>query len=580
MPYTISIMNLKLNKLLLHTYLFFLSFFFLLFHGYHYGHWEQVFYIPRIRHLLDPSFLAQDWFISLAPYHAFALKLWGGLGQIFGLPWATAILYASVLLIYIWFTYFIAWELFKNKNIALLSAFLMTFIIPHGLGGSRMIQASLSPRMLGIALVLIALYFFFRGNYIGAFFMAFIAGKLHLLIGINILLILGLYYVFSWQARKPSFKELGFILLGLCFVLLPDIWQQIQIILGNPSLSPDLFIKINTQLRFPQHYLLLHTGPLGLFYFGALLCLLYFFRVVLPDKEKRAKFLYLAGILAVFSLINLLFVDLLHIGFLAKLQLLRLTYLIEYLFLLIFAAVLVDFYNKRPAIIFKPSLLLIIFLLPLLIYRLPENYKQLTVLLLILFIIFLLEYLLKKSPGLNTFRSQISIPALKLSFVSTLILCSILIFIVFYLLIFPQQLANIQCQAPGKNASAFIDIAYWAKMNTSPEAIFITPPHVAGFRLHAERAIITDFQACPYLENNSLEWKHRLDKLIDTDLFASGLKGWAFLPFLASKYYALSSEQISNIGQEFSADYLLTKNGHTVSFPLVYKNNEYALYKL
>lgn len=561
-------MTLKLNKVFLYFAL--CTLYFVLFHAYQYAHWEQTFYIPMIKHLINPTYLFNDWFVNLTPYHTNVLNLTAFLSKVSSLPLATLILYVFSIFTYLVSSYLISFELFSNRKTALLSTFLLAIIVPHGLGGSRMLQASFSPRLLGISFLLLSLLFLLQKKYVFSFILAFICSQIHLLIGLNWLFILSFYYLFiSFKAKKFNTKEIFLIILGFIFFLLPNILTQIKILQAQPFLPyfKDIFININAQLRFPHHYLLLHTGPLGILYFFliAILLLKGLQLITDPDKKLLLKFILLS--LVSFLVINILFVDLFPSSFIAKFQPLRLSYLLQYFFILFFAHFLIktnDYYSRT----FPVFLYLFILSIPISVITFPENYKILTIIFIFLLFIAFLKYLPKLRIN-NLFADN-----------NKLLIFILLSFVLGLFLNFSLTTKKPQFFLPKKDFSAWVDIAYWAKEHTYKNAVFIAPPHLEGFRIYSDRAIVANFKACPYLEKDAEEWKKRLDDLTNSDISKFKEKGWNLLPIIENKYNNLSINNIFKISRKYQARYIIMTNKRPLNFQQLYKNQEFSLYRI
>jgi hypothetical protein len=584
-----------LSKQLTPLYLLFLCFFFLIFHGYRYGHWEQVFYIPVIRHLMDPAFLQNDWFVKLTPYHTNVLCLLILLSKIFSLPGAFFLLYLICLIGHVLCTYLIAKELFKQESMALLVTYFLCMVIPHGLGGYRLWQEGFTPIMLGNLFLLFSLLYFLRNNFITAFILAFLCGKAHLLMGLNWLLILTPYYLFKLvndlrarpkgrasRGNKPKTNETRSLLFGIVrskdrilvieiliilisfvILLLPDLVKQVMIIVAQPQSEylANIFNYININLRYPQHYLLSFTGLGGWIYFVLIFLFLYVFTPLLIKKENRQKVLFIITALAAFIIINLIGVDIFRLGPVAVLQLLRTTYLLEYFLFMLFMA----FLRSRTKKKFLPLLYVLICILPLLVVIFPENYKILT-----------LIWLVWGTMGLikNKGKGLVQLPTQKL------FLYSIFGLILFCSIALPRERAHFNFGPLSPNGDPWREVCAWVRENTSKDAIFITPPEKEDFRLYAERAIVADYKACPYLPKDVFVWKERLSDLTASDPLTWTVRSWEVLPLLEEKYTALTWRDFWHLSQKYQANYIIVPTNKKLPWNIVHKNKGYSVYFL
>ena len=65
--------------------------------------------------------------------------------------------------------------------------------------------------------------------------------------------------------------------------------------------------------------------------------------------------------------------------------------------------------------------------------------------------------------------------------------------------------------------AGYLDLARWARDNTSTDAVFLVPPDEESFRVHARRAIVVNFKGVPQLSAELPAWRDRLCDVLDLD---------------------------------------------------------------
>jgi len=104
----------------------------------------------------------------------------------------------------------------------------------------------------------------------------------------------------------------------------------------------------------------------------------------------------------------------------------------------------------------------------------------------------------------------------------------------------------------------------WAKQNTPPEAIFLTPPDLHGWRSFSQRSIVGDLKdgaVIFYTWDYTKLWQEKI---------------WSL------KNYAQFREQdFLKIQQQYTFQYIIVTGSHpALNFPLVYQNRDFLIYKI
>lgn len=100
---------------------------------------------------------------------------------------------------------------------------------------------------------------------------------------------------------------------------------------------------------------------------------------------------------------------------------------------------------------------------------------------------------------------------------------------------------------------------HWAGQETAREALFVIPPGLQGFRLHARRSVFVDFKTIPSATPELvLEWRRRLETIARPDRTAREARGWLGLPLWDRAYaYANTPERIAGLMADTGADYVV-----------------------
>lgn len=117
---------------------------------------------------------------------------------------------------------------------------------------------------------------------------------------------------------------------------------------------------------------------------------------------------------------------------------------------------------------------------------------------------------------------------------------------------------------PHHNYREWDQLQLWARDNTSPDSLFLTPPHRVGFRIHSQRSIVAEIKdgsSGLYSYPLAQEWQNRI-----ADLHPLGPK---------------STAEIIKLAQKYAADYLVTFRGslHPTLTP-VFQTETFVVYNL
>ena len=114
----------------------------------------------------------------------------------------------------------------------------------------------------------------------------------------------------------------------------------------------------------------------------------------------------------------------------------------------------------------------------------------------------------------------------------------------------------------------------WLREKSPKDAIYLTPPDLAGARFLGQRAIVVDWKSVPLIPNELLGWYERL-----CDVTGRQVKGSGDL----SGYGSLDPERLSLIVSKYHPEYVVLRRGAERRFgdlPVVYQNSGYSVLKI
>jgi hypothetical protein len=120
------------------------------------------------------------------------------------------------------------------------------------------------------------------------------------------------------------------------------------------------------------------------------------------------------------------------------------------------------------------------------------------------------------------------------------------------------------------------DLYIWS--HTSPvESMFLVPPDMANFRIHARRAIVADWKMHPIDAQGILTWYERIEEI-------SGMPGVRGLPAAVEGYAAMDASRLAKLRKKYDVDFLVIDKERGASQlqldDAVFENEKYIVYKL
>ncbi len=113
----------------------------------------------------------------------------------------------------------------------------------------------------------------------------------------------------------------------------------------------------------------------------------------------------------------------------------------------------------------------------------------------------------------------------------------------------------------------------WAR-TTRPDALFLTPPDLETFRLHAGRAIVVDWKSTPILAGELLEWYRRISLVSGRDVQS--------VNDAIGGYEQIDESRVERLRREFGFEYVVTRReasaDSSLALPVVFSDDRYVVY--
>ena len=114
----------------------------------------------------------------------------------------------------------------------------------------------------------------------------------------------------------------------------------------------------------------------------------------------------------------------------------------------------------------------------------------------------------------------------------------------------------------------------WAR-STRPEALFLTPPDLETFRLHARRAIVVDWKSTPILAAELLEWYRRICAVAGREVQS--------LDDAIAGYEQIDDARVERLRREFGFEYVVTRRADSgdrrLALPVLFSDDRYVVYE-
>ena len=579
--------------------------------GYQFGVGNQVEQFPIIERLRDPHFIAGDFYTDSAatfgPRYYYSLLL-SVLKRIASFPVVVLLLTCAANLALVLVTFAAArTRLGATAAGAAIAAALAVANSSFPLGLAAYVRyESFQPASLAVPLSLLGFVWLSDGKRFAAVAAFFGAALFHPLIGPQAALIaFAACALADLAARRPIGSLLAYVPSGALFAALLFVaWVLPGTSSQGGSLSSEEFFAIFPAFRSPHHYLgttfpLSHYVQLAAFV-AAMAVLVVQGRRVGERSDLRTRLIFATGIVLVLCATSLVLVDGLHNRIAASAQIFRALLIVKWAGFVLFGAVAGRWLSSgRPLLMAAPFAVLVatgaaqplvmlgVTLAVLLAERIPIGRRTEIALAALLLVAVggLTLQIGAREEAVRAALAGLSIGLLYLAPIALVPASAIAVLLTLALIAFgwfnrernwvdadifqpTYQWADVK----GDDA----DIARWAKANTPPGAVWITPPQFEAFRLLAERPVVVDWTSIPFQEDAMREWRRRI-RVVYGDVPGGG---FVALQGLERNYRSIRPERLAQLSVEFNAPFAVIDRRTPWAGAILYENGAYKAVSL
>ena len=503
--------------------------------GYGYGLSDQDEFLPYLLHRLDPSVLAQDWFVA-GQAGAFSIRTYfvsmlQALAQVMPVWMAVLGIYTAVWLLMAGAVYALAHAFTRNRLAAAAAVVVALVLTPQWtLGGNDLAHSMLVPSMAGWALGLWGLVFFLRRKPLPSALLLGLATWMQALVGIHLAGLLGLILLWRFARREGTARFL--LVFAVTYVLAalpalgPLVYQQFSSTPAAAEGAPSLFY-ILAQFRVPHHYLFYSFPTRSLIRFGALVGLGAISFVLLTRRRLVQHRTFLTRVMISITglcLLAFLCTEIIPSMFVAQLQLFKTTVPAKLLMVILICGAIAAWLPESLARFFERVIDL--------------RRWGLGVMVLIWMLV-----TGGIAGGVDGLRAKIG---------------------------------------PLAHAGTPTDqVEAWAQTQTAPEAVFAVPPSWSGFRSRAQRAIVVNFKAFPYRAGLNEAWFERLTQLAPIPLPDRGSP--ALQGSLDDAFLRLPATTLLRLAERYDVDYVVRDrsfSSESPAFEAVFTTSEWIVYRI
>lgn len=520
---------------------------------YKYGISDHSITIPFLKSYINPSLYPNDYLLTQRLYYY--TYFWNALGMISEhLGTSLPILFFIVYFISIYMTflgvYMLAMALFKKRDVAFLSLFFLLFA-KKTLADMSTIESVLMTRVTVLPVLLFSIYFLFKEKYLLSFSLQGIGFLIHPLTTVFVLAAIFTSSVINLQSigiRKLLLCLATFLVLA-CPIFA---WKILH--------SPDSLSLFHADPKWVELLRLRsthHTFPFSwntdLFFQAGLLLFIFFISwKFLPKPNHHKTVLIFTGIILLACAFGTIFSEYIPLSIVLTLQPLRSFQLLFFLVIIYFSSYFLAEMQRDKNVVNK----IVAVLASVCILYGAEYWKLAYIAFIALSILLFIYHLMRrKTLPLNYFVSALVIIALSSGIGA-------------YVKKGGFTINNVQ-------EKSWLDIQLWAKQNTSPNDMFITPPQIEGFRVESERAIYGDWKDGCLLNFNpafGYEWLRRVLQL--------GYKRGGFMNLSEPDFDNIADEMTKGSPDVGSIFLVMFKAKGKLNFPVMYGNERFFVYKI
>lgn len=122
------------------------------------------------------------------------------------------------------------------------------------------------------------------------------------------------------------------------------------------------------------------------------------------------------------------------------------------------------------------------------------------------------------------------------------------------------------------------DVERWARMETPRDALFAIPPSISSFRSHARRAVVADFTGFVFSDRDMQRW---FERLMDVAPIPPPESGLGVKPVLDAAYHRQPPDAWRRLRSGYGVDYVLVERGATdLPFETAFENERWRVLRL
>ena len=564
--------------------------------GYSYGEPNHVVYMPWVFRRIDPMLLANDWFANTTPAHPNAIRFMVWIQHFVPLPAAILVMHVLSVWAVLAMTARLAQQIFGDLRVFYVGLFLMLRWETTAPGNNTLWGNCLVPHNVAVPICLLAFYLVLKDRPIAAAAALGAATWVHIQLGAVTMLIVGAAMLWRW--RRTGFWRIAVAGVLYLAIVSPTLIEQWNTYMRSPSLlSARDYLYLHALFRQP-HHLIPSSWPGADWYRFLLVLALAVPAVAWRQRIDRQILTWVALIFAL-CVIGWVFVELIPVKLAIRIQAFRLMIFVKYFALLYAARFLLSIVESRPWTEKLCALAIatiqnytLIGLCAALIFALRQNRRWLWgVGLFGAGIVAGVGMVATTSQGIPMFWHSFAIsprglwvgPA-QVALLAPLIWWNrralgpaLLSLILMVRAAFGLPYFSYDQPSP----DAWVLFSQKLKDATPQDAVFLTPPYMAGLQLVAQRAEVANWKCTPMVERELVDWKRRLDDLAGAqDLRCEGWQWCASA--LAGGYARLSEDDFRRLAAKYGAQYVVTAKPehHLHGFEEVLRLYDFVLYRI
>jgi len=506
--------------------------------GYDFARSDQDEFLPSLLQHLNSGLFENDWFVQSQAAHFGVRTLFVGLIESvssFAPVWLSVLgLYLVAWLLLATAVFAVADAISRDRTVAAATVIVALVFTPHWtLGGNDLVHSMLVPSMFGWGLGLWGVGLYLKERHVWAGLLLGFAVWMQALVGLQLALILFLVQLSGlWDgaSRRDNFRALVRYSFAFGLIAMPIVGLLATRHLGSPSSieSEDglTVFYIMAVFRAPHHYLFQAFSTASLVRFGALAALgiSFLFSPTIRRQTPGTPFvLRTLSVIALLCTLGYVSTELWQFLIVAKLQLFKTTVLAK----LILIVVIVNSIS---------------FMLPVRVMGKVRKWVG--------------------HPG----------PAFFILMLWTVVMVGVAT---------DKQIMMVHIEPVARIGSPMERLEHWVRTQSPREAVFAVPPSFSAFRSNAQRAIVVNFKAFPFADEQIPEWFRRISDFSGGSLPPRG--GPEIERVLDQNFEALSPRQIISLADRYDFSYLVRATPFdrpVAGLKEVYRNPDWVVYRV